>query len=278
MPIPPAIVDACTEARPSRGCSRRGSSSASTRSSSASSSPACRIASTPTSHRLPCAARPDTSTSIHTKPRCAGMISSRVGSPTIAASARSPRSSIARVPTLSYSSSAVSATTISPPNPRLRRAPRGGAHRRHAALHVGGAARVQPTVPLLAVERRVHHPFDAHDVEMTAEHQPTRRRARCRCARADWAGPAAPRAPRCETPIHRARGAGARRTPLSPAPPGVEPRISRVDPHERAREGARVAGCNRLVAHPSVARSSRGDSACDSSSTATIWKPSRSMS
>ena len=57
---------------------------------------------------------PTTSTSIHTKPRCAGMISRRVGSPTIAASARTPRSSIARVPTLSYSSSAVSATTISP--------------------------------------------------------------------------------------------------------------------------------------------------------------------
>jgi hypothetical protein len=58
----------------------------------------------------------------------------------------------------------------------LRRAPRCGAHRRHAALHVGGTARVQPSVALFSIERRVSHPIDADDVEVTAEHQPPWRR------------------------------------------------------------------------------------------------------
>ena len=94
-----------------------------------------------------------------------------VGSVTIAASARTPRSSSARVPTLSYSSSATAATMISPASAVCAA--------RQAPAHIAAMPPFMSAAPRpysrpsrsSAVEGSVSHPFDADDVEMTVEHQ-----------------------------------------------------------------------------------------------------------
>jgi hypothetical protein len=80
------------------------------------------MASIPRSGRDPCAARPSTSTSTPTKPRCAIASFSQVGSATIAASARK-RSSTASVP-IEPASSSATAVTITSPRRLLRAASR----------------------------------------------------------------------------------------------------------------------------------------------------------
>src|SRR3990170_157554 len=70
------------------------------------------MASTPSSYRLPCAARPAVSTVIQAKPLCATQTLSAVGSVTIAAPAGTSRTT-ACVPRLAYSSSATIASTTS---------------------------------------------------------------------------------------------------------------------------------------------------------------------
>ena len=72
-----------------------------------------RLASSPRSKRLPCAARPSVSTASQQNPLCATQTSSSVGSVTTAPSVRT-RVRTSRMPRLSVSSSATAQTTTSP--------------------------------------------------------------------------------------------------------------------------------------------------------------------
>jgi len=113
------------------------------------------------------------------------------------------------------------------------------------------------------------HPFDAHYIEVAAEHQAPRRgrrsdareqigSARERLVHFGAKSPVVEHAAQERNAFHLAGGAGR------------QARIPRVDPYECARECARVADWNRWLAHVSGTPSSRGFSACDSSITATI--------
>ena len=202
------------------------------------------MASTPMSQRLPCAARPVIVTSSHTKPRCAGMIASFVGSATMAPSARTPlREQRARADAVVLLVGHGGDDDLAA-NRRLRGAPGAGAHRRDAALHVRRAAAVQPAVALFGVERSVNHSLDADDVEMSVEHQrasatrrpDARHEIRTADGRVLQLGD--------ESPIVQHVAQEIRAFPLA-GRTTRERRIARVDLHECARERARITGGNR---------------------------------
>ena len=91
----------------------------------------------------------------YSEPRQATQVRKSVGSVTIPASARSPRRTSAVPPAPEDSSSVLVATIRSPASvmPAARDGLGGERHRRHAALHVAGAAPVEPAVADLGGER-----------------------------------------------------------------------------------------------------------------------------
>jgi hypothetical protein len=118
---------------------------------------------------------------------------------------------------------------------------RGRAHRRDPRLHVARAPSIYASVPLLRIERRMDHPVDADDVEMTVEHEATS------AARANSRDHV--RAPRRDldhvdgkTPAAKNVGEGSSNGRFARAA-GYERRISRVDSYELARERDRIAAC-----------------------------------
>ena len=177
------------------------------------------IASRPSRGRLPCAARPSVSISTHSNPLCAMATCRSVGSVTTAASARQ-RVTSASAPMLACSSSTTQAITSLPGSKaaRFRDDARGIDHRRHAALHVLGAAAVDPAVALDGIERRLHA-GDADRIDVAAEHQRSSRHSPVE--RADDVGAAGggflgfDRSSRCRASLRRSCG----RPPLRPPRP-----------------------------------------------------------
>jgi hypothetical protein len=53
-----------------------------------------------------------------------------------------------------------------------------GAHCRDTRFHVGRAASENAIIAYVGIERRVRHPFNAHDIEMSREHHSRGRRER----------------------------------------------------------------------------------------------------
>ena len=164
------------------------------------------------------------------------MIARPVGSVTIAASARTPRSINARVPRLSNSSSATAAITISPSSP--------ASTARAAAAHIAAtpafmsrrSAAVDPArrAPC-ASNGACDHSVDADDVEMPVEHQDSRH-ARASDARDDVRPSRRGVARRRRRSPRRAACRPARARQLLRRAARHERRIARVDAHQLARQ------------------------------------------
>ena len=194
-------------------------SSPSSSPSAVSTGPVLTIASTPRCGREPCAARPVTSTSCQTKPRCATTSAISVGSVTTAASART-LSRTSRTPRLSCSSSATAATTTSPAR-SSRAASRHAIERgRKPGLHV--------------VRRRGRRGGRPRHEGRRA--RPSPRRSPCRYGRRGAASLPPPR-PRARTTTLGRPGVDSRTSVSRPASFGPRSRRTRRSSARRRRRG-----------------------------------------
>ena len=182
------MSDACSDAVPSSGCDGRAAAGGRAPRGAASTRPMRRIASRPSSGRLPCAARPRVSTRDPLKSlvRHRDIEAGRLGDD---GGVGAPAATSASAPRLACSSSTTAATMSRPRArpPALGDPARGTDHRGHAALHVLRAAAVEPAVANLGVERPVM-PAHADGVGVAAEHQ--RAAGRAALEHADDVGPA----------------------------------------------------------------------------------------
>ena len=204
-------------------------------------SPACRIASTPRSQRLPCAARPCVVDVDPDEAECAGMIASRVGSVTIAASARTPRSiKRARADALELLVGHRGDDDLAVERV-VRGARRGGAHRGDA----GSSCPPSRARRSARRARRASHGACVIPSMPTTSRCPLNIKLRAagavRCARRRSAGPA-PRPRRSTRNPHVAKHVGERaRDARFARTARNERRISRIDAHELARQRDGVA-------------------------------------